>query len=117
MSETVHYRGLLQRVSVGIEASKKSAQEILQEKASKEAPQYDNPIEHLCDWWGDEYFYYPKTESLYKIASQHYVELDEEIIEAKTTEDPDEFEYELRYYNGGAGFTECLEEALEKLKK
>ena len=24
-------------------------------------------------------------------------------------------EYELRYYNGGAGFGECMEEAFDKL--
>ena len=114
MSNIVHYKGKLERVSVGFVACVKDAEKILKEKDAKEVCYYDNPVEQLCDDY-EEYFYHPKTETLYRIISKLSHEEDEEIITAKQTDDPFEIEYELRYYNGGAGFEECLEEAMDKL--
>jgi hypothetical protein len=115
MSKTVHYRGKLKFNSEGHYNCIKSAREILQNKNEKLKDYYENELEHLCDEYYEEYFYHPKTETLYEIISKFEHDLEEEIIEVKRTDDPWEFEYELRYYNGGAGFTECLEEAMDKL--
>lgn len=117
MSETVHYRGVIQRIAVGKKECEKVAIRKLKDKNAKEAPYYNNKIEHLCDYWHEEYFYHPKTESLYEIVSKTNHELHEEIMSAKYIGfDNSQVGFELRYYNGGAGFRECLEEAMNKLK-
>lgn len=115
MSETVHYRGKLQFDTDGFNNCVKTAREILKKRGKEFDDHYSNEVEQLCDDYYDEYFYYPRTETLYKILSKTEHDLYEEIIKVETTNDPWVLEYELRYYNGGAGFTECLEEALDKL--
>ena len=57
--------------------------------------------------------YYVHNGIIYQI---HDTELlDEEIIEASKNEDGS-ISYHLMWYNGGAGFDECLDESMDKLK-
>jgi len=115
MSETVHYKGTINKVVIPTgKTTEQVISEILKSKGIKMASYYKDVIECLTDECYREYFYYRKTETLYKI---HNEELDpyNDIILAN--ENPDgSISYELKYYNGGAGFDECLEEALNKLK-
>jgi hypothetical protein len=115
MSETVHYKGTATKI---YQDSGKTVEEmamsILNSKGITQVLGfYDNAIEYLCDEWYEEYFFHPASQSLFKITKETH-EPDEEIINAKKIA-KDTFEYELRYYNGGAGFSECLEEALNKV--
>ena len=101
MSETVHYKG----VAIKIEQPNDKtlldvAKGILKERNYDIPDYYDNAIECL-------------TQDLYKITKEHH-DLDEEIIKADLMDDGT-IVYELRYYNGGAGFEECMEEAFNKL--
>lgn len=116
MSETVHYRGRAIKVAVGLENSKEYSMSILRERNKTVEDYYEgNVIECLCDNYDDEFFFHPKTNNIYKLESKNDIDIDEEIIKAQEVSDG-VIEYELRYYNGGAGFAECLEEAINKIK-
>lgn len=117
MSETVHYRGRLILVAIGLEGSKEYAMNILSERNKAVDDYYKgNVIECLCDEYYEEFFFHQKTQDLYKIESKNNVHVYEDIIEAKRIS-YGVIEYELKYYNGGAGFSECMEEALNNLKE
>ena len=114
MSETVHYKGNATLVVVPpgktlIEV----AMGILKEHNVRIESYHDNAIECLCDTYYREYFFHPKTQSLYELDNVEH-EPDDEIILANLEPD-NSITYELRYYNGGAGFDECLEKAFNKL--
>ena len=64
MSETVHYKGKLEKISVGVVPSKELAEKILEEKDAKKVDYYSDPLEHLCDWYNEEYFYHSFSETL-----------------------------------------------------
>lgn len=116
MSETVHYKGVATKIE---QTNDKTlidvATDILKERNKKIDKYYDNAIECLIDEFPDEYFYYIETQTLYNITRTSY-DLDAEIIKAKLNSD-NSIEYELKYYNGGGSFVECLEEAFNKLYK
>lgn len=114
MSETVHYKGTAIRVHQPNDKNLiQVAEDILKERNIKIEDYYENAIECLCDELSDEYFFYPKHQYLYAITKEHH-DPNDDIIEADVDENG-EIQYELRYYNGGAGFSECLEEALDGL--
>jgi hypothetical protein len=114
MSETVHYRGVATKIEQPNDQTLIDvAKAILKDRNKEIADYYDNAIQCLCEEFNDEYFYHPKTQTLYSITKTSH-ELDEEIIKAKLNQHG-KIEYELRYYDGGAGFEECMEEAFNKL--
>lgn len=114
MSETVHYKGTATKIYHLGKTVEQMAQKIMLEKGNNRLPIWaSNWLEYLCDEFYEEYFYHPDSQSLFKITKTEH-EPDGEIIVAKAIK-KDTYEYELRYYNGGAGFSECLEEALNKV--
>lgn len=113
MSETVHYKGIATKIEREGKTAIQIAEEILSEKGKEMKDYYDDIIECLTDNFYQEYFYHKKTDSLYHIKNSEH-DLDDEIIVANKVSD-NIIEYELRYYNGGAGFEECLEEAFNKI--
>ena len=114
MSETVHYKGIATKIEQPNDKTLLDvAKGILKSRNKEIADYYDNAIECLVQEFYDEYFYHPKTQTLYSITKSAH-DLEEEIIKAEPREDGT-IEYELRYYNGGAGFEECMEEAFDKL--
>jgi hypothetical protein len=117
MSETVHYKGVANKIKQPNDKTLIDvAEEILKERNYGMANYYDSAIECICQEFNNEFFYHPKTQTLYEISYTDH-DLDEEIITAKYIGfDNSQVGFELRYYNGGAGFEECLEEAFDKLK-
>ena len=114
MSETVHYKGIATKIEQPNDKTLLDvAKEILNDRNKEIADYYDNAIECLVQEFCDEYFYHPKTQTLYSITKTDH-DLEGEIIKAETKEDGT-IEYELRYYNGGGGFEECMIEAFDKL--
>jgi hypothetical protein len=115
MSETVHYKGTATKIYQDLgKTVEEMAQQILLNRGFDSKPSWaDNYIEALCEMFSNEFFYHPKSMSLYKVDRWEH-EQDEEIIKANKI-GTDKFEFELRYYNGGAGFGECLEEALDEV--
>ena len=116
MSETVHYRGVATRIEQpNNKTLMEVAEGILKERNKQIDDYYKDAIECLCDEFYGEYFYYPATQTLYSITKEELDAYDDIIIADKKEDGT--IEYELKYYNGGVGFDECLEEAFDKLLK
>lgn len=114
MSETVHYRGIATKIEQPNNRTLIDvAKDILKERNKEIADYYENALECLCDSYHHEFFYHPKTQILYKLDNNEH-DPNGNIIRAEQREDG-VIDYELRYYNGGAGFEECMEEAFDKL--
>jgi hypothetical protein len=114
MSKTVHYKGVAIKIEQPHDKTLLDVAEgILKERGHNIPKYYDNAIECLTQEFYKEFFYHNKTQSLYKI-TQEWHDLDEDIIKADLMDDGTII-YELRYYNGGAGFDECMEMAFDKL--
>ena len=115
MSKTVHYKGIATKIkSISIQDLQEFAENELILRNKEVSDYYENNfLECLCDTYYEEYFYHPKTNSLYAITRED-IDSDEDIIRANVLKN-ETIEYELRFYNGGAGFSECLEEAFDNL--
>ena len=114
MSETVHYKGTATKVEVPDgKTLNEVADQILKDRNIKLTSYYDSAVVCLSEELYNEYFYHPMVNTLYKITKSEH-DLEEEIIRADYNQDGN-INYELKYYNGGAGFNECLEEAFDKL--
>ncbi len=114
MSETVHYRGKLTEIKpTATRTTEFIARRILiEDRGLEKSTFYETYLEALCDELYDEY--YSHKGKLYKITKED-VGIDDDIITARQNEDGT-IDYELRYYNGGAGFGECMDEALDNIK-
>jgi len=113
MSETVHYKGSIEEIKPRTSVSLNDiAAEILNNRGLEKASYYDDYIECLCEELREEYYYHKETDRLFKI-NKEYHDLDEEII--KATEIEGGYEFDLKYYNGGASFNECLTEAIRRI--
>ena len=116
MSETVHYRGTAKRVDLQGLTNEEFAQKFIKNNNREVPDYYKTATEYLVSTWDKEYFFYPRNQTLYKITRDD-IDLDDEIIKAEFDSTCEGINYELRYYNGGAGFEECLEEAFDKIIK
>lgn len=118
MSEDVLYKGILKPIPL---ADGETYEDFARKECEKnnivKSNIYNNYIEALVDhyWNPEKYFFHEKSQILYIIDNTEYDPYNE-IIEATENYDGS-VEYILKYHNGGAGFDECLEEALDKMKK
>ena len=116
MSETVHYRGVATKINIPRDKSPiQVAEDLLSKAKVKIDKYYENTLEQLNADCSDSYFFHSKTGTLYKLESKE-IDPYEDIIRAEI-KDETTIEYELKFYNGGAGFSECLEEAFDKLEE
>ncbi len=105
MSETVHYRGELTPLNVSdIEIW---AEKILKDNNVKPEDYYDSFEEQLVEELED---YIVLSGQAYKIKKEQ-IDVNDDIIEAAKLPGGN-ISFELRYYNGGCGFGEALEEAV-----
>lgn len=116
MSETVHYRGTAKRVDLQGLTNEEFAQNFIKGEGKETPSYYESALEYLADIWDSDFFFYPRNQTLYQITKED-VDIDDEIIKAEFDSTCEGINYELRFYNGGAGFEECLEEAFDKLIK
>jgi len=118
MSETVHYVGTATKV--GEITNKKTisfAKKIIKERELDENIKPDtNVFEFLTDRFYMEFFFYNENNCFYQVEHTEKENWDDEIISA-SYKNENVVKFELRYYNGGAGFEECLEQAFDKLSK
>jgi len=113
MSETVHYRGKAIRLEDPYLTPLGIARKILEDKGKITEVEDGSEIEYLCENYYHDYFFH--GQALYKLDYES-LDADDDIIKANKLPDGT-IEFELRFYNGGAGFEECLEEAFDKLSK
>lgn len=114
MSETVHYRGTAKRVDLQGLTNEEFAKDYLDSRKREISSYYNNAVECLTEIFYNEFFFYPRNQSLYQL-TREIVDVDDDIIRAEFDPASDKINYELRYYNGGVGFEECLEEAFDKI--
>jgi len=110
MSETEHYRGVL--TPLNVTDIEKWAEGILKNKKIAAKDYYDSFLEQLEDSDECEDYIVIKNKA-YKVKKKD-IGTEDDIIEATQLPNGD-IEFELRYYNGGCGFGEALEEAMDEI--
>jgi hypothetical protein len=117
MSETVHYKGTLQIIKPEgtLEDYCKEVMEVRGIEMSDYYKKWKDGsyIHALCGECYNEFLYIKGN--LYQVLSQEYKEDWEDIAEAKLRDDG-KIDYEVKYYNGGAGFEEMIAVALKKIE-
>lgn len=118
MSETVHYKGKLNRI---VKTDNKEVFETICESILNKHEQLE--LKDFYKSWSDqiqgelynEYVVIEKNNnySLYEILSRK--DIDEYEMFNITKLDDDEYEYEVMYYNGGMGLSEAIEESFKRL--
>jgi len=112
MSETVWYKGRLTEIKPTQTRTIESIARTIFDERGLEFIGVPTYLEALCDELEDEYFFHGgKLYSMTKDEQEEY----QDIIKAKTNKDGT-IDYELKFYNGGTCFDECLDEALDELK-
>ena len=113
MSETVHYRGKLNVVEMFEgENIESQCERMCNENGFNNLDSYiDTWQEQLCDTYYEEYYIYNSV--LYRVDKKE-IDFDEDIFTATVNEN-NKIEFEVKYYNGGCGFTEALDEAMNSL--
>jgi len=115
MSETV----LLIGRAVPVETNGRPVVEMMKELLADDGQTiipgfYDSIIEWFTNEIGEDYFYHPAQNTIYRLYPKD-IDLHDEIIIADKNNDGS-YDYTLKFYNGGTGFDECLEEAINKSK-
>lgn len=111
LSETVHYKGILKKVEK-LEGEKLEDQckRLLE---NKDLPSYfDSYAEYILD----EYYREITIQNgvVYRIEKEE-IDPYSDIFKA-TMGDNGEIKFEVRYYNGGCGFDEAIEEAIKNIE-
>ena len=111
MSETVHYKGVLRKVE-------RNEGETLEEQCkrlleSKELPSYYDTYQ---EYFVDENYRRMTIQNgiIYRVEKEE-VDPYSDIFRASINY-KDEIEFEVKYYNGGCGFDEAIEDAIKSIK-
>ena len=111
MSEIRHYRGKLKLVTTGKEQVESKAKGLLEAEDRTEIPSYfDSWTEYLKDVFYKGYVVV--DDSLYEVEKREVGE--EDVFVASKIEDG--YKFEVRYYDGGMGFDEAIEEAINGIE-
>jgi len=108
MSETVIYRGKLQKLDVT--DKEQFSLDMLSTYNIPRNTFWDTAYEQLREDLYDE-FIILKDNTIYKVLSKSDNEIDDDIFELTSNEDGT-FNYLVMYYNGGCGFSEAIEYAV-----
>lgn len=111
MSEIKHYKGTLTKVEkLENETLEEQCKRILNYKDLESY--YDSYQEMLIDENDEQYIIHKDT--LYKVEERK--EIYNDIFNAEKIDD-NKISFEVKYYNGGCGFSEAMDEALNKINK
>lgn len=116
MSETVHYKGKLKKIEVeDIETFKKET--VDNYFKTTPAPSWYKEGEQE-DFFDDDMreIYIVNNGNVYEILSKDNIDNESDIFIANTNID-ETIDYDVMYYNGGCGFSEAIEEALDRMEK
>lgn len=112
MSETVHYRGVLTEVErLENETLEDQCKRMLKNKTMSWS--YDSYREMLQDEFYDKYIIH--NDKIYSI-DRKTIDVDEDIFHASKNINGT-IDFEVKYYNGGCGFSEAIAEALKEVNK
>lgn len=112
MSETVHYRGKLKKVErVGNEKLEDQCKRLINNVELDSF--YDSYTEMLLDQYYEKYILY--NNNLYLIEEKEEIDAYNDIFTSHKIDDKT-IQFEVKYYNGGCGFSEAIDYALENIK-
>jgi len=110
MSETVHYKGTLTEVyRLENETLEEQCKRVLWVEEFND-DYYDSFQEMLLDQSYERYIVH--NDILYSVTRQE-LNTEDSLFNMSKNEDGD-FDFEVRYYNGGCGFDEAIERAFER---
>jgi len=116
MSYYEHYKGILIKVEkLENESLEEQCKRLLEGKIAQEVilPNYYNSYEEmLLDEFYEEYYVYNGI--LYSMYRES-IDSDGDIFNANEGENGT-INFEVRYYNGGCGFNEAIEESIKNIK-
>jgi len=107
MSETVHYRGRLVPINMGDKTVEEVARKLV--GGGRVKPHFDDYAEQLIY---DHDNYTVLNGAIYEIVEKEWVDVYEDIFRS-TKNGNGTIDFEIKYYNGGCGFEEALEEAIK----
>lgn len=113
MSEVVHYKGKIKLVEkLPNETLEEQCKRILAEYDYLELPSYFGSWEEMLN---EELYnrYVVANENIYKVIEKLDKQYDYDIFNATNNKDGT-YDYEVMYYNGGCGFSEAIENALNR---
>ena len=113
MSRTEHHIGTLKEIDL----KGRTIEDLAKELSGKDfyPGYYDGWLDFFRDEFSKTHHYHKDTGKVYSMEDRE-LEENAEIIRADRKSE-NIIEYEVKFYNGGAGLDECIDEALDKLKK
>lgn len=115
MSRKEHHRGIATKVKFPEGTTLEQAEYILKDEGKEVDDYYKDALDCLRGELSELYFYHISNDAIYKLND---TEIDEDgDIRTASNRADGRVDYEVRFYNGGAGFDECIEEAFDKLNK
>jgi len=118
MSHTEYHRGKATRVEI---PHLYTVQEYMLELVKKAEGLEQRPswAEDTLEWFEDvfqnKYYFHQESESLYKLENKEFDPNTEAIIATPITDTT--FDYLMVFYNGGASYNECMDEAYSGMLK
>lgn len=111
MSETEYHRGkVIEIKQLEGEDIQETAKRILSELNIEMKDYYDNYLDCLQNEAYEGVVF--ANDKLYRVVDDIKIDIDTDIFRAEENSDGS-ISYEVKYYNGGCGFNEAIEEALE----
>jgi hypothetical protein len=111
MSEDVHYQGILRELKV--KCKENFAGRKIKELGIKKDDFYDSNLECLLDNYNNGYV--EINDTLYEIETKNSIDQYSGFFEAEKV-GKTKIRFNVKYYNGGCGFTEALEDAINNMK-
>ena len=112
MSEMVFYKGTLTKINNG-KTFKENCIEICKDIDKNTLADYESLQQYISEEFYDKYYIYENQ--LYKMKVKS-VDLDNDIFNANMDKSG-KIKFEVKYYNGGCGFNEAMDEAMDSMKK
>lgn len=113
MSDDVHYKGKLKRLAVeGHEEIETYAKTYVEEQGDELKSYCDDYTEHLRYEYNDKFVVI--DDILWEVITKEEQDAYGSVFNLRHSKD-DEYTYEVKYYNGGCGFEEALQEAFDEM--
>ncbi len=111
MSRTEHRKGRLLKIENGGSTLEDICKTLYKQNTEEPLKSY---YTNYTEYISEDDRYVIADGSVYEIIENNEIDENEDIAEA-TMLDNGEIEYEIRFYNGGAGFSEMVEKSIEKM--
>ena len=109
MSQTEYFKGTIKKIET------EDIEKHLSDIHGKLPKYFNNWMECIKDEYFEDYIYNHDTDEVYEILTKKEYVDNADIFEASLNDDGI-INYEVKYYNGGCGFSEAISAALNAIK-